>query len=129
MFGPIDDGSRLPEQAPVEEQPPKLEDTKVYQRVRRSSRFFRAGGGARLSASSECEESVGSVFTQVAVEAKKDRRKSRRTNFVVFQQPPAAAEPDQENSGRSSGGSGKSVLPHDPPQHRPPLSPIENLAT
>lgn len=128
MFGPIDDGSR-PEETGETTEPklPKLEDTKVYQRVRRSSRFFRAsgGGGPSLSCSGS-EEPSGSVFTEVAILPKKDRRKSRRTFLAI------SAHPDgQENAGKGSNSEGgaKGLTNPNQPQIRSPLSPIDNLLT
>ena len=129
MFGPIDDGSRPEETAAETTVPelPKLEETKVYQKVRRSSRFFRAGGGGggpSLSCSGS-EEPSGSVFTEVAVLPKKDRRKSRRTFLAISAHPEG-----QENAGKgSNSGGGTGELTPDQPPKRSPLSPIDNLLT
>ena len=129
MFGPIDDGSRPEETAETEPELPKLEDTKVYQRVRRSSRFFRAGGGGGGGPSLSCsgsEEPSGSVFTEVAVLPKKDRRKSRRTFLAISAHPEG-----QENAGKGSNSEGgaKGLTNPNQPQIRSPLSPIDNLFT
>jgi len=160
-FGPIDDGtssggrnnkstsatgrtSGTPRQTPNASSRPSLADVaKRTVNVRRSSRFFRQG------ASSNADGSVGSVFTEVEVAQKIDRRKSRRTHFVVFEQP---EEPLDENSqtreeGRKSSFSkGKPTETENllqpessikdggsfdnPQQHvRQPLSPIENFSS
>jgi len=144
-FGPIDDGTSrnksatatpggTPRQTPNASSRPSLADVaKRTVNVRRSSRFFRQG------ASSNADGSVGSIFTQVEVAQKIDRRKSRRTHFVVFEQP---EEPLDENSqtgeeGRKSSFSkGKAtetenlLQPESPQQHvRQPLSPIENFCS
>jgi len=96
MFGPIDDGTEHRKEGP-EEKEQVLEEGEedsatsgqvLFHKVRRSSRFFRAAStsASSLASPGPSQESVGSVFTQVQVVPKKDRRKSRRTDFVVFQQ-------------------------------------------
>jgi len=159
-FGPIDDGtssggrnksatpggtSGTPRQTPnnASSRPSLADVAKRTVNVRRSSRFFRQG------ASSYADGSVGSVFTQVEVAQKIDRRKSRRTHFVVFEQP---EEPLDENSRTSEEGRKSSfskgkptetenlLQPEssikdggsfdNPQQHvRQPLSPIENFSS
>ena len=67
MLGPLDLGEDRQVKPLEDDAWPKT----VVQKVRRSSRFFRSN-----------DRREGSVFTEVEMVEKKDRRKSRRSNFV-----------------------------------------------
>jgi len=117
MCGPIDDGTDVAkpdvdlEQGLKETAPHEVAtNTKVFQKVRRSSRFFRSAASTSVHsdttssevASNEASPVVGSIFTQVQVVPRTDRRKSRRTNFVVYQQKEEPRSSEETSMNRSS---------------------------
>ena len=106
MFGPIFDENKHEQTAQQSEEPPK-----VFLKVRRSSRFFRSATDV------PDEPPSGSFFTQVQIEPKKYRRKSRRSNFVLYK--PSTSDTDEPRLTVAAAAADTDL--------RSPLSPIENI--